>query len=114
MLAPLVGSPPFDDILLVSKDGTIVYQSNRTGPQFTTLTDLLRAQPEVATAASPSSAEETKSEETKSDDDGAGIEEPAKPQDNHYRPRRPGAARPPGTAPSIGMQIKRGGISPST
>jgi hypothetical protein len=86
VLAPLVGSLPFDDILLVSKDGTIVYQSNRTGPQFTTLTDLLRAQPDVATAASPSSAEETKSEETKSDADGAGIEGPGKPADNHSGP----------------------------
>jgi hypothetical protein len=34
MLEPLVGSLPFDDILLVSKDGTIVYQSHKAGPQF--------------------------------------------------------------------------------
>lgn len=81
MLAPLVGSLPFDDILLVSKDGTIVYQSNRTGPQFTTLTDLLRAQPEAATAASPSGAEEAKSE-----DDGAGIEGPGTPASTHSGP----------------------------
>ncbi len=45
VLKPLVGSLPFDDILLVSEKGTIVYQSNRAGPQFTTLTGLLQAQP---------------------------------------------------------------------
>ena len=50
MLEPLVGSLPFDDILLVSKDGTIVYQSHKAGPQFTTLTGLLQAQPEGAEA----------------------------------------------------------------
>ncbi len=44
VLKPLVGSQPFDDILLVSQDGTIVYQSNKSGPQFTTLTRLLQAQ----------------------------------------------------------------------
>ncbi len=60
MLEPLVGSLPFDDILLVSKDGTIVYQSNRAGPQFTTLTGLLQAQPEAA-EAKPEAAESEKS-----------------------------------------------------
>jgi len=45
VLKPLVGSLPFDDILLVSETGTIVYQSNKIGPQFTTLTGLLQAQP---------------------------------------------------------------------
>jgi hypothetical protein len=44
VLNSLVGSLPFDDILLVSKDGTIVYQSKKAGPQFTTLTGLLQAQ----------------------------------------------------------------------
>src|SRR5206468_787922 len=65
MLEPLVGSLPFDDILLVSKDGTIVYQSNRAGPQFTTLTGLLQAQPE-AVEAKPKAAE---SENSKSEAD---------------------------------------------
>jgi len=45
VLKTLVGSLPFDDILLVSETGTIVYQSNKIGPQFTTLTGLLQAQP---------------------------------------------------------------------
>jgi hypothetical protein len=44
LLKPLVGSLPFDDILLVSGDGTIIYQRDRAGPQFTTLTRLLQAQ----------------------------------------------------------------------
>ncbi len=44
LMQPLVGSLPFDDILLVSKEGTIVYQSKHTGPQFTTLSGLLQAQ----------------------------------------------------------------------
>ncbi|HEV2729847.1 MAG TPA: hypothetical protein VGV15_07430, partial [Terriglobales bacterium] len=44
VLNPLVRSLPFDDILLVSQNGTIVYQSNKAGPQFTTLTGLLQAQ----------------------------------------------------------------------
>jgi hypothetical protein len=48
VLKPVVGSLPFDDILLVSEQGTIVYQSNRAGPQFTTLTGLLQAQPDDA------------------------------------------------------------------
>jgi hypothetical protein len=62
VLTPLVGSLPFDDILLVSKSGTIVYQSNRSGPQFTTLTDLLQAQAEGANGNPSRPAEETKSE----------------------------------------------------
>jgi len=81
VLTPLVGSLPFDDILLVSKDGAIVYQSNRAGPQFTTLTDLLQAQAEVTTANPASSAEETKS-----DDSGAGTESSGKPADKHSGP----------------------------
>ncbi|HTS65885.1 MAG TPA: hypothetical protein VMH28_27875 [Candidatus Acidoferrales bacterium] len=44
MMAPLVASLPFDDVLLVSQEGFIVYQSKQTGPQFTTLTSLLQAQ----------------------------------------------------------------------
>jgi hypothetical protein len=81
VLTPFVGTLPFDDILLVSKDGTIVYQSNRAGPQFTTLTDLLQAQAEPATANPPSGAEETKS-----DDSGAGTEPSGKPADGHSGP----------------------------
>ena len=44
VLRPLVASLPFDDILLVSGNGTIVYQRDKVGPQFTTLTRLLQAQ----------------------------------------------------------------------
>jgi hypothetical protein len=44
VLKPLVGALPFDDILLVSENGTVVYQSNKAGPQFTTLTSILQAQ----------------------------------------------------------------------
>jgi fumarate reductase subunit D len=41
LLTPLAGSLPFDDILLASEDGTIVYQNRKAGPQFTTLASLL-------------------------------------------------------------------------
>ncbi len=44
LLNPLAASLPFDDILLVSDKGTIVYQQKKAGPQFTTLTSLLQAQ----------------------------------------------------------------------
>ena len=57
VLRPLVGSLPFDDVLLVSKDGTIVYQSNKAGPQFTTLTGLLQAQTGEDTKSTGSAAE---------------------------------------------------------
>jgi hypothetical protein len=60
VLKPLVGSLPFDDILLVSEDGTIVYQSNKAGPQFTTLTGLLQAQAGGADDKPTGSAAETK------------------------------------------------------
>ena len=59
VLKPFVGSLPFDDILLVSEDGTIVYQSNKTGPQFITLTGLLQAQAGEETKPA-TSAPETK------------------------------------------------------
>jgi hypothetical protein len=36
-------SLPFDDILLVSDDGRVVYQEKKAGPQFTTLGSLLKA-----------------------------------------------------------------------
>ncbi len=42
---PLVGSLPFDDILLASDSGEIVYQSKNDGPRFTTLAALLDNQP---------------------------------------------------------------------
>jgi len=61
VLKPLVGSLPFDDILLVSEKGTIVYQSNKTGPQFTTLTGLLQAQPADAEAKPTDSAADASS-----------------------------------------------------
>ena len=51
---------PFDDILLASGNGTVVYQAKKAGPQFTTLAGLLKARINVATdkagAAEPSEA----------------------------------------------------------
>jgi hypothetical protein len=44
LFRPLVGSLPFDDILLASDTGDVVYQSKRNGPQFTTLAALLENQ----------------------------------------------------------------------
>jgi hypothetical protein len=66
LLKPLVGSLPFDEILLASDDGTIVYQSKKNGPQFTALSSLLQTQPMVSTTtpssndagASPAAARE--------------------------------------------------------
>ena len=37
------GSLPFDDILLISDSGTVVYEDKKAGPQFTTLSSLLKA-----------------------------------------------------------------------
>jgi hypothetical protein len=37
------GALPFDDILLVSENGSVVYQARNAGPQFTTLASLLKA-----------------------------------------------------------------------
>jgi hypothetical protein len=48
MLKIFVGSLPFDGIMLASEKGTIVYQSNKSGPQFTTLTSLLQTQTDGA------------------------------------------------------------------
>ena len=73
VLRPLVASLPFDDILLVSGNGTIVYQRDKVGPQFTTLTRLLQAQAGEADNKSAGSAAETKS---------AGSAESTKPTDN--------------------------------
>jgi hypothetical protein len=42
------GSLPFDDLLLVSEDGSVVYQDKKAGPQFTTLSSLLKARVDVA------------------------------------------------------------------
>lgn len=36
-------SLPFDDILLVTDDGRVVYQEKKAGPQFTTLSSLMKA-----------------------------------------------------------------------
>ena len=44
LFQPLVGSLPFDDILLASENGDIVYQSKKNGPEFTTLAALLENQ----------------------------------------------------------------------
>src|SRR5258708_6381817 len=44
LFRPLVGSLPFDDILLAKDNGDIVYQSKRDGPQFLTLASLLENQ----------------------------------------------------------------------
>ncbi len=45
------GSLPFDDILLVSENGTVVFQSKKAGPQFTTLSGLLKARTDGGGAA---------------------------------------------------------------
>ena len=54
LLKPLVGSLPFDDILLASGKGTIVYQDKAAGPRFTDLASLLENQtsPDVKKPAS--------------------------------------------------------------
>lgn len=57
LMKPLVGSAPFDDILLVSNRGSIVYQQNKAGPQFTTLSALLQSQAAVADKAGKPSGE---------------------------------------------------------
>src|SRR5260370_22292730 len=44
LFRPLVGSLPFDDILLASENGEIVYRSKKNVPQFTTLAALLENQ----------------------------------------------------------------------
>ena len=44
LIQPLVGSLPFDDILLASQNGEIVYRSKKNGPEFTTLAALLENQ----------------------------------------------------------------------
>ena len=44
LIEPLVGSLPFDDVLLASENGEIVYRSRKNGPEFTTLAALLENQ----------------------------------------------------------------------
>ncbi len=59
LFRPLVEAMPFDDILLASDKGEIVYQSKRNGPQFTTLAELLENQTgsgEKKPAGSPAGA----------------------------------------------------------
>jgi hypothetical protein len=60
LLTPLVVSLPFDDILLVSGDGAIIYQRDRAGPRFTTLTRLLHARAEDADNKSAGTTENGK------------------------------------------------------
>jgi hypothetical protein len=48
LFQPLVGSLPFDDILLAEDTGEIVYQSKKDGPLFTTLLSLLANQTGIA------------------------------------------------------------------
>jgi len=43
LLKAAAGSLPFDDILLISDNGTVVYEDKKRGPQFTTLSSLLKA-----------------------------------------------------------------------
>lgn len=50
------GALPFDDILLVSETGTVVYQAKQAGPQFTTLSGLLKARIAGAADKPPESA----------------------------------------------------------
>jgi hypothetical protein len=56
LFRPLVGSLPFDDILLASDSGEIVYQSKKDGPRFTTLVALLDNQPSKQPSNQPSGA----------------------------------------------------------
>lgn len=52
-------SLPFDDILLASDDGTVVYQDKQAGPQFTAISALLKAQAASADGKSGSSDSST-------------------------------------------------------
>ncbi len=58
LLKPLVGSLGFDEILLVSEEGNVVYQDKKAGPQFTTLTSLLQTRTGVVEPKSASSTTE--------------------------------------------------------
>ena len=53
LLRPLVGSLPFDDILLATESGEIVYRSQKNGPEFTTLAALLENQTTTGTDKKP-------------------------------------------------------------
>ena len=54
LVKPLMGSVPFDEILIAAGDGSIVYQNQKAGPEFTTLASLLQMQPTgTKTNASP-------------------------------------------------------------
>src|SRR5207302_6180307 len=54
-------SMPFDDILLVAGDGTVVYQHRKAGPQFTTLASLLKARTGAPEKSGGEQAEESHS-----------------------------------------------------
>ena len=53
LIRPLVGSLPFDDILLATENGEIVYRSQKNGPEFTTLAALLENQTTTGTDKKP-------------------------------------------------------------
>jgi hypothetical protein len=57
-------SLPFDDILLVAENGTVVYQHKKAGPQFTTLSSLLKARV-GDTGSKPPPASESKERQGK-------------------------------------------------
>lgn len=54
-LRPFVGSLPFNDILLASENGSIIYEKTKSGPQFTNLASLLGNQ--TSSSAKQGSAE---------------------------------------------------------
>jgi len=87
LLKARADSLPFDDILLVAESGTVVYQANMAGPQFTTLSSLLKAQisgteTKAATAEQPPGSERASASESKDDGGGkaeAGSQNPGRP-----------------------------------
>jgi hypothetical protein len=62
IVKPLAGSLPFDNILLVSETGTMVYQGNKSGPQFTSLADLLQTQTGTADSKTADGGSESHSD----------------------------------------------------
>ncbi|HVW83504.1 MAG TPA: hypothetical protein VHB50_02440, partial [Bryobacteraceae bacterium] len=88
LMRPFVGSLPFDDILLVSDKGDIIYQEKKAGPQFTTLSALLQAQTDGA-AAKPegNKAEGSKSHESENASGAGKSESIAHNSDETWRSR---------------------------
>ena len=70
MLKPFVAALPFNGVMLASEKGTIIYQSNKAGPQFTTLSSLLQAQTDVATTKASA---DTPDAQSGSDSPGGGV-----------------------------------------